>query len=173
MKILIVVFAVAFVLVLGCGSSVNSTKTGKQCTGNTYKDAVIRWGGHNMLTNQLAGWQINAKGKLMQFKKAGRESDYEFTEFSTIDSNRFCKLLDTVQKYFLEIQALNAPGDSSHFVQFINSTTSTDIRAVWNMRYQTYGSREFRSLYDTLEAIADREYKIYLKKGDNPANSVK
>jgi hypothetical protein len=177
-RFLLILFAFSMVWLLSCGSSTPTTKTNqvtvsKPCNTAMMKDLQIRWGGHNFKTNNLAGWQINGESKLFAFAKDGKDSEYILKEISKLDSEKVCELFMTTQKYFLEIQALNIQADSSNFVEFINNANGTNLRAAWNVRFKTHGSAEFRQLYDTLESIADREFKIFLRKGDVPGNSIK
>jgi hypothetical protein len=174
----IIIIAFSLMIISGCGSSTTTTKTNqttenKSCINELTKESVIRWGGHNMKTQKLSGWQLDANSILFEFTKDGKDSEYKFKEIGKVDIEKFCELYRTAQKYFLEIQALNAPGDSSHFVEIINPITKTNLRAVWNVRFKTYGSQEFRALFDSLQVIADREYNIFLEKGSNPGNSAK
>ena len=174
-RFLLILLAFSMIWLLSCGSSTPTTKknVSQPCNSEILKESIIRWGGHNFKTNNLAGWQIDADSKLYAFSKEGKNSEYKFKEISKLDSEKVCELFMTTQKYFLEIQALNVPSDSSNFVEFINYKTGTNIRAAWNVRFKTHGSAEFRQLYDTLESIADREFKIFLRKGDVPGNSIK
>ena len=92
------------VILVSCGTGSNSTK--ESCVNENTEDIIIRWGGHNIKTQYLSGWQIDANAKLLSFIKKDNKSEYEYTEIGEIDIDKFCEILKITQKYFFEIQAL-------------------------------------------------------------------
>jgi len=168
-KSVIILFIVFFMV--GCGTLSETTKT--NCINENSKDLTLRWGGHNYQTNCLSGWQIDGELNLYTFIRDSLNPTYKTEKIGTVDTIRFCELLRTTKKLFVEVQALHAPGDSSHFIEYIQPTTNTNLRAVWNMRFKTYGSTEFRALFDSLNAFINNEKFVFLKKGITPGNSPK
>ena len=168
-RLLLILFSVFYLT--GCGTLSETTKT--NCINENSKDLTLRWGGHNYQTNSLSGWQIDGELNLYTFFKDSLNPEYKTEKIGTVDTVKFCELLKTAKKLFVTVQALHAPGDSSHFVEYIQPGTNTDLRAVWNMRFKTYGSTEFRELFDSLNVFVNNEKYVFLKKGDTPGNSVK
>lgn len=159
------------VLLVACGTTTKTTKT--TCINEKMKDLTLRWGGHNYKTNTLSGWQIDGSLNVFTFIKDSLNPNFTTQLIGTIDSNKFCEILSKTKKLFVEIQALNSPGDSSHFVEYIHPSTNTNLRAVWNMRFKTFGSTEFRQIFDTLNDLINNEKYFFPKKGLTPDNSVK
>ncbi|MFC2130235.1 hypothetical protein ACFLSQ_02255 [Bacteroidota bacterium] len=170
MEIRLVIAVTVLVSMMGCGSL--SDKIKSDCISQNMSEMTLRWGGHNYKTNHLAGYQIDANLNLYKFVK-GSSTEYKTEEIGKVDNDRFCELLKTTKKLFIEIQALNAPGDSSNFVELINPGTNTNLRAVWNVRFKTHGSKEFRALFDSLDLFVINNPAVFLKEGNSPNNSVK
>ncbi|MFH1050557.1 MAG: hypothetical protein V1779_06450 [bacterium] len=168
-KLILIILLI--LLFTGCGTVSETTRT--NCINEKMKDVTLRWGGHNYKTNCLSGWQIDGELNFYSFVKDSLNLSYKTKLIGTVDTNKFCELLGTARKLFVEVQALYAPGDSSHFVEYIQSSTNTNLRAVWNMRFKTYGSTEFRDLFDSLNAMSKYEKYIYPKEGNKPGNSIK
>jgi len=165
------VFILSVLFVAGCGTVSETTRT--TCLNEKTRDITLRWGGHNYKTNALSGWQIDGQLNLYTFLKDSLNPDYKTELIGAVDTNKFCELLKTTKKHFVEIQALHAPGDSSHFVEFIHPSTNTNLRAVWNMRFKTHGSIEFRELFDSLNAMLFNPKYVFPKKGKTPGNTVR
>lgn len=164
-----IIFAAVFTIaVMGCGTVSKSVKP--DCF---IDDLILRWGGHNHKENILSGYQIDSEAFLYKFIKDSLHPNYNIEKIGEVDKDRFCELLKTTKKLFIEIQALNAPGDSSNFVEFLNPGTNTNLRAVWNVRFQTFGSKEFRALFDSLNLFVVKNEDIMNKKGKTPDNSIK
>ena len=62
----------------------------------------------------------------------------------------FCKRLNTIIDTFSEIQSLYSPGTIGRSIEYINQKTMITKKAIWNPLFQTYGSKEFRAIYDSL-----------------------
>lgn len=145
MKIKVILLSI-IVMIISC----NTGKLSENCVAGYLDSVILRWGGHNLKTNYISGWQIDGNYDLYEIIRTGEDVDYRLKKIGKVDEQRFCRLVKLTEKNFVQIQALNAPGDSSHFVQYINNKTNTNLRAVWNVRFKTYGSAEFRALYDSL-----------------------
>ena len=165
------IWVILLALASACGTISDKTKT--NCIDDNPESLILRWGGHNYKTGYLSGYQIDGKANLFSFEKKGSNSIYESIKIGNVNADRFCELLNSSKKYFVEIQALNAPGDSSNFIEYINPVINTNLRAVWNERFKTYGSREFRELYDSLNTFIQENERIMLQETGMPKNSVK
>jgi|GEM_PF-372173 len=166
----LIILLTTIIFLVGCGTVSQSTKN--NCISDNTKDITLRWGGHNYQTNALSGWQIDGNLNLYTFLKDSLNPNFKTVLIgNVVDTNKFCELLTKTKKLFVQIQALNAPGDSSHFVEFSQPKTNTNLRAVWNMRFKTYGSTEFRELFDSLNSLINNDKYVFQKKGITPGNS--
>jgi hypothetical protein len=171
MKYIIITTVILSFIVSACGSSSDTTK--ESCLNDSMKGMILRWGGHNYKTNYISGYQIDNKADLYKFEMKNSFEDAKTEKIGNVDEERFCRLLKDTKRFFIEIQALHAPGDTSNFIEFINPVTNTNLRAVWNARYKTYGSREFRALFDSLNLFLEKPANVIRKKDEYPSNTVK
>lgn len=146
MKVKIIILMVT-ILVISCKTS----DVNNECVAGYLDSVILRWGGYNSKTNYISGWQIDGNYDLYEILRTESDKDYKLKKIGKVDAQRFCRMVKLTEKNFVKIQALNAPGDSSHFIQYINNKTNTNLRALWNVRFKTYGSTEFRNLFDSLK----------------------
>ncbi len=147
MKRMVIIGFAAIALLFSCSSTKKDNKT---CLDKNMKGLTLRWGGHNYKTHALSGYQIDSEARLYRFEKTKGDKEYKTTEIGKVKPRKICYLAGRVQQLFLKLQTLTAPGDSSNFIELINPATNFHQRAVWNVKFETYGSKEFRAVFDTL-----------------------
>lgn len=142
-----------FCILLSClGASCSTSGIDKaSCLGERTRQTTIRWGNYDVKSGKMRAYQLNGSLELATVERESFNEQLEINNFGEVDGKIFCKWLDETINIFEEIQTLNAPGDEARFVEY--STTKTTVRAVWNPKYQTYGSKEFRVFYDSLTAL--------------------
>jgi hypothetical protein len=164
MKLKILILIISFITFYGCGTLADKTK--RTCLDEISEGMILRWGGHNYQTHYLSGFQIDGNAQLYKFTRINSNADYILEEISPVDTTKFCELLRTTKKLFIEIQSLNVQADSSQFVEYINPATNIHLSAVWNEMFKTFGSKEFRGLFDSLNGLVPEKYKAFEIEGD-------
>ncbi len=171
MKKIIAIFNILILALLAC-STANNQKP--ECLKNGKMDKVeLRWGGMNYKKNLISGYKIDTKFKLYKISQAGKNKQIKSKEIGEISPQIFCSLIKESQSIFLKIQTLNVLADTSNFIEFINPELNSTARAIWNAKFKTFGSKEFRDLKSKLDSLIIKNKKTYLKKGENPSNTVK
>lgn len=162
------------ILILFLFANCTTTNNKPECLKNGKMDKVeLRWGGMNYKKNLITGYKIDAKSNLYAISQVGKNQELRSKEIGKITPQQFCSLIKEAQSIFLKVQALNVFADSSNFVEFINPELNSTARAVWNAKFKTFGSKEFRDLLSKLDSLVINNKTIILKKGENPSNSVK
>jgi len=171
MKKLIAILNIMILFLFAC-STINKSKP--ECLKNGKMDKVeLRWGGMNYKKNLISGYKIDAKLNLYKISQAGKNKKIKSEKIGQIDGNEFCYLINKAQAIFLKVQALKVFADSSNFIEFINPELNSTARAIWNAKFKTFGSKEFRNLFIKLDSLIIKKKEIYLKNGENPSNTVK
>lgn len=142
------VFAVAM---LSSGSGCSRVAEQGACLNERTRPAVVRWGDYDTKSGQLRAYQFAGSLELATVRRETYQEQPEVAVFQPLDGRVFCTWLRKTLDVFEQIQTLNAPGEMSRYVEY--STPKTTIRAVWNPKFQTYGSKEFRALYDSLMTL--------------------
>ncbi|MBL7976257.1 MAG: hypothetical protein JNJ85_15175 [Candidatus Kapabacteria bacterium] len=148
------------ILMLGCGgttSGVVKNNSGDvyrtNCITESTKDLLIRWGVYYDSTGTLYGYEIDANARLWRYVASTKKSNYERDSIGTVSASQLCFFKDTVRNTFIKIQSLFVPAKTRHFIEYQNPANQVSLRAMWDARYQTYGSKEFRSIFDSLNTI--------------------
>lgn len=129
------------------------------CINERMKDAVIRWGEYSTKTGQMRGYQFNGNLTLAKCLRESETDSNTINPMSEISSDDFCKYLTTTLRTFDTVQTLHAPGQIARFVEYTNTGTNAKARAVWNPDFKTYGSKAFRSVYDSLMTFIPPEQR--------------
>ena len=111
---------------------------------------VLRWGEWNDTTKVLDGYELDARGCLYKTKAAEFAERYMKDSLCMLPQPVFCRYADTVRATFLKIQSLTVRAPRMRYVEYQNQPAGVNLRAVWDRRFETYGSREFRAIFDSL-----------------------
>lgn len=134
-----------------------STPAVKSCINERTRESVIRWGEYSTRTGQMRAYQFDGSLKLAKCLRESEADTNKLTLIREIPSDDFCKYLMTTLQTFDTVQTLYAPGEVARFVEYTNYESNAKARAVWNPEYKTYGSKAFRSVYDSLMTIIPPE----------------
>ena len=150
-------------------SFLNSCSTAKNeyppCVTESKKNLIIRFGDLDYKDGTIRGYQINARAELSAYSSpSGKSSLDEVKIISKIPNSDYCYILKNIEQNIIKIQALNQPGDSCRFIEYLNEPSGTDIRAIWNKQFQNYGSREFREMYSIMDSLTQVNIKNENKK---------
>lgn len=146
MKPLIVLSLLATLLVSGCSTGFPA------CVREHARQQTIRWGEIHS-NNAISGYELSAQATLFVVQQKSQAEQLQITEKGSVGANLYCERLDLVRRAFIEVQALNVPGETRRFVEYRNPQNDVEMRAVWNPEYDTKGNELFRSVYDSLESL--------------------
>ncbi len=130
---------------LSCSSKISRP----ECINEDLEDLLIRWGKLILENRYLEGYEIDSKANLYEVKLQNQNYLLKVKK-GKIDFATYCGLVSNIRNEFLNVQALHSPGDTSHFVEYINNSLNTYLRALWNPKFQTVLSKGFREIYDSL-----------------------
>lgn len=148
-------------LAAGCGSTTPATNDDnsqsaasslqlKKCLNERTAKSVLRWGEYDPETGVFRSYQC---GGDLQLKKISRETfkeQYKEENLIKIEEHNFCNVLTETVKTFEKLPTLNSSGPISRYIEYYSAPEKDPFRAVWNPRFRTYGSKEFRAIYDSL-----------------------
>ena len=123
------------------------------CYNENNKDLKLRWGYFISKTGKISGYQLNYDATLLKIRKTNAEDKYTDSVLTCIDGEKYCKFLIMTRDTILKIQALNEPGDSLNFIEYLDHPRNVRMRAMWNPKNKTFGSRGFRGIYDSLQTL--------------------
>lgn len=121
------------------------------CVREHARQQVVRWG--EIRNNVTTGYQVTAQAGLFALSQTAPSAPYELQTRGRVDEMLYCERLDMVRRAFIDVQALNVPGEVRRFVEFSNPANDVEMRAVWNPEYETKGNARFRAVYDSLETM--------------------
>lgn len=142
----VLIAVVAAALFAGCAPKFPA------CVREHAQQQIIRWGeihGGSI----TAGYQINARAELFGVRQVADSVQPEPEPKGLVESWLYCDRLDMVRHAFLDVQALNMPGETRHFVEFSNPQNGLQLRAIWNPEFKNAGNERFRAVYDSLETM--------------------
>ena len=152
-----ILFLLAFAIsTTSCGSSSTSIKSKvPDCIKPGMKDMLIRWGVWIDSTGNVQGYELDAHSIIWKYSASTKKENYIRDSICTISIDRLCSIVDTVRKTFLSIQSYTVLAPRMYYVEYQNPAGNVNLRAVWDSRFQTYGSKEFRAIFDSLCTIAN------------------
>ena len=127
------------------------TNTKTTCINERTMGTILRWGDGDIASGSFTGYEIHAED--LGVFNAHRTNGNEVMNIKRIDSvnvDFFCTTLQDMIGTFTAIQSLYSPGKSYRSVEYINAKTNVHKKAIWNPEFSTFGSKEFRTLHDSL-----------------------
>ncbi len=121
------------------------------CVREHARQQIVRWG--EIRGNTMTGYQVNAQAELFGVSQASLSEQAALAPRGSVESELYCERLNMVRHAFLDVQALNVPGETRRFVEFSNPGNGLEMRAIWNPDYETTGNAQFRAVYDSLETM--------------------
>ncbi|MCX7930101.1 MAG: hypothetical protein N2663_05210 [Chlorobi bacterium] len=122
---------------------------------------MIRWGVWNDSLGLLTGYQLFPDGTVQRYRRA-----YTATSDETLDTlpvrinaDTHCRIADALRSAFIHNQAYTVIGPISHYVEY--NTPTAALRATWDARYETYGSRHFRAIFRWLNHSIGNDENSY------------
>jgi hypothetical protein len=115
------------------------------------REIKIRWGEVFINQKVFDGYELDANAILYRNSGFINSKSDDLKPIGNADPELYCTLLLRIRDEFLKVQALNAPGDTSRYVEYIDPANNTSVRALWNPRFKTYLSEGFRGIYDSLQ----------------------
>jgi hypothetical protein len=143
----IFVFVILLSLVLGCGSSRPT------CISKHTESLVIRWGERSIKNGFTKAYMMTAKPEIISINKESEYKELVQKKLKDIEGSYYCSKLSIVQRVIMNNQTLSVPADTVRFIEYENPAAKVFISAEWNPKYITVANRDFRILYDSLQAM--------------------
>lgn len=117
---------------------------------------LIRWGSWYDSLGILRGYQLDREGTVIQYEQNVQNGQIRLLDTLTvhIEPKTHCDIALSLKNAFLHNQAYVVIGPASHYVEY--TTPHATLRAVWDSRFETYGSRHFRAIFRWLNYLIDR-----------------
>ncbi len=150
-----VFFIVKAVLIIASILVITGCKTVQtpSCISDKQKGLIIKWGDYDNEKREFVGHIMKTDTEIFSVKSAGLLGNYDKEASVSVAGDDYCKILNNIRKEFLSTQTLNSPGDISRIIEFNNPATNVVLRAVWNPKFETFGSKGFRKIYSQLQDI--------------------
>ncbi len=130
------------ILITACGTT-------PHCIRERTKNIKISWGTRITNTGEHSGYEMDAMGVIRKLN-AGKETD----PLTRIDEDKFCSILNSTRSMLLKVQAYSVPGDTLHFISFVNPDMNTNTRLYFNPKFtEKNASKDISPLYDSLQAL--------------------
>lgn len=146
MKFFVALSLLAALLASGCSPGFPA------CVREHARQQTIRWG-EIRSDNSITGYELSSQAVLFTVRQPSLSQPAQLTEQGAVEEALYCDRLDDVRRAFIEVQALNVPGNIRRFVEYRNPQNGVEMRAIWNPEYDTQGNALFRSVYDSLETL--------------------
>jgi hypothetical protein len=112
---------------------------------------IIRWGDGDMASGSFSGYEIHAEDLGLYTAQRNNGNDVmNVKRIDSVNAEFFCKQLQDMIGTFTAIQSLYSPGKMYRSVEYINTKSNVQKKAIWNPEFSTFGSKEFRALHDSL-----------------------
>ncbi len=107
----------------------------------------IRWGTWIDSLGILEGYQLEPSGTVVRYRQSTQSATPTIldTLSTTIDRPTHCNVATSLRSAFVINQTYVVIGPLSHYIEY--ATPTATLRAVWDSRYETYGSRYFRAIF--------------------------
>lgn len=128
--------------------------TPSTCISERTIGTVIRWGDGDLQKGSYKGYEMHAKElAIFAVEKENMQSGMNQRRIDSVDTRFFCRTLQDIVGTFTAIQSLYSPGKTYRSIEYINTKTNVHMKAIWNPEFTTYGSKEFRAIYDSLMLV--------------------
>lgn len=174
----VILTILTFLFFFACSSPKQETKSKDKkliisnCVSELNKDAIIRWGWVYKDEQTEKAYRLDTYGdiyreeeqKIIIRKGSVEELENDNSQFiETVSRETYCDIYIKTQKEFIKAQSLFVPADTMIFVQLINPAAGTNLRALWNPKFEAIGSKGFREVWAKLEDALPNN-PIYLHK---------
>lgn len=139
----------AIVAFVACSGVRQAPQT--NCLGKVDSLINVRWGEMRKGCDTLVGWKLDCNGMISSFIQKVGSDEVIKANYGNMSCNELKIMLNRVKRAVLKVQALNAPGDTSRFVEFNSPYDGVQLRFVWNPSYDTQNNKDFIAIYDTLD----------------------
>ncbi len=147
--IIYIMFTAALALV-SCGSSYYSS-----CIDDAMQQMQIGWGDHDINSGSIDGYILKTDGSLFKVERDSTGAATKTEKIGTIDEDKYCSIYRMTAREVMKTQTLNSAIDIERYVFMKNIPTGLNFRASWNPKYDTYGSKGFRQVFDSLQALVN------------------
>ena len=166
-----ITFILFMLFVFGCGTvkdddnNKNKTTTdnveqeddSKYKLTSDYKNFTLSWGYNNSKDSKLMGYRLYDNGRIDFYQQDKNTNKVVSDSITKIPMKRVLKILEYTNNTYLYTPALNEPGNECKYVELVKPSVKFYSKAQWN-EHNTYGSKTFRQLFDTLLTLIPLKY---------------
>lgn len=131
-----------------CGSSVKPP-----CISENNEKLILRWGVHYVKDNKVDGYEIDSKPDLYKVSFIVGDTSKYVEKLSGADAMKYCEYVVFMMRKIVKNFPVYQPADTMNFVEFIEPVTNVFYRAAWNPKYVTTANKDYRMLFDSLQAL--------------------
>lgn len=128
------------------------------CITSDYENFTLTWGYDYESNDKIMAYELNGDGKLLFYQQNRQTKEKKIDTLATIEPERLCEMLKQTNDAYVYTPALNEPGKKLGFVELKKPTVRFLSKATWN-EFNTYGSKQFRALFDTLLTLVPAKIK--------------
>ncbi len=118
------------------------------CLSKSNKNTTIIWGYYKNKVRIMFGHKISSSGEIFAFDNIKQKDSL----VCLTSKRNMCDLVKSIQDEFIKTQSLNVPADSVIFIELLNPNTNLRLRAAWNPRLPSIGSKGFRAIWKKLDS---------------------
>ena len=149
-SLIIFISAIIFACFIpGC----KSQKAG--CQSEINKELKISWGEYYPKEVIMKGYELTNDAELYSITRK-LNKDIDLQKIGKLDNEKYCDIVNNLEKMFLKVQVINVPADTSRFIEYSNKTTSVTMRAIWNPVFITETNSSFQFIYDSLQKYMEQ-----------------
>lgn len=143
----IFLFAILFIGA-SCSSSVKPP-----CVSENNSEMKLRWGTHIISTGVINGYELDSKPGLYQMNLNNGDTAMKYINLGNVDSDLYCRYIVFILKKLTGNFPVYQPADTMNYIEFANPKADIFYRAAWNPKYITPANKDYRNLFDSLEAL--------------------
>jgi hypothetical protein len=143
---IILISSLIFIFTLSCTKVKHEPES--DCLSKSNKNSEIMWGFYKQKERIMFGHKISSSGDIFAHDNIKqKDSLLGFTS-----KKNMCNLVKSIQDEFIMTQSLNVPADSVVFIELFNPNTRVRLKASWNPRLPSIGSKGFRAIWKSLDS---------------------
>lgn len=118
---------------------------------------VIRWGTWIDSLERIEGYQLEWNGTVTRYQQSTQSGQIRILDTLEvyIEPHTHCAVATDLRNAFVQNQTYVVIGPVSQYVELTTATATA--RAVWDARFETYGSRHFRAIFRWLNYLVSND----------------
>lgn len=132
-------------------SSCATTQKVAPCITKQSAEIIILWGEINDKNNYDIHYELTTDKNITFIVNNGITGENKKEKIGQIPDEVYCDILKKAKENILKTQALNSPGETSNYFEYIDKKNNVQFKALWNPQFTNKGNQEFKALYNDLQ----------------------